>query len=345
MVTHTPKPRPVATGFWAFEDQSERLVRVDAHAASTVHTRWPVLDRWHQGLIERGVDWLLNAAGAGRERLDAALRVPYPGSRLDGLPAVQSAFWHRLLHGMSGGAQTQLFLGDGQAGSRGGLIVDDVSDGTTVSGWSGGGGGLGDAGVHGEGPGGGGGGGSRGGGNYGSGGGYAGSGSGRRGGKSVPAGYVFAAVLANSYSAANLGMGGGGGGGRGRSAAHQGGRTGGRGGNGYIQISVGDMQESSSRTLRGRNGTRTSGTGDASGGGSGGLYLALAARRYTLGAGVTLDCDGGTDGGGSGGAGANGRVVICYGDAVDTSAGTISNAVPTTYQLLPAVPFGGVRMM
>ena len=65
MVIHSPKPRPVTTGFWAFEDQSERLIEVEAHAASTVHTRWPALDRWHRGLVERGVDWLLNAAGAG----------------------------------------------------------------------------------------------------------------------------------------------------------------------------------------------------------------------------------------------------------------------------------------
>ena len=40
--------------------------------------------------------------------------------------------------------------------------------------------------------------------------------------------------------------------------------------------------------------------------------------------------------------GGNGRVTICYGDSVDTSAGTISNAELTTYQLLQAVPFGGL---
>ena len=86
MVIFAPKPRPVVSGFWTFCDQTGDLRHVDAHSDSTVCTRWPLLDRWHRNLIERGVDWLLNAAGAGRERLDAALRVPYPGSRIDGLP-------------------------------------------------------------------------------------------------------------------------------------------------------------------------------------------------------------------------------------------------------------------
>ena len=138
MVIYAPKPRPVASGFWTFCDQTGDLRHVDAHADSTVCTRWPLLDRWHRNLIERGVDWLLNAAGAGRERLDQALRHAYPGSRRQALPPIQSAFWHRLLIGQSGGATAQLYLGNGQAESSGGLVVSDSKDGNVVTGHGGG---------------------------------------------------------------------------------------------------------------------------------------------------------------------------------------------------------------
>ena len=350
MVIHMPKPQPVTAAFWAFEDQSERLIEVEAHAASTVHTRWPVLDRWHRGLVERGVDWLLNAAGAGRERLDAALRVAYPGSRLDRLPPIQSAYWYRLLHGLSGGATTQLFLGDGRAGSFGGLALDDSQDGTAVSGFSGGSGGYDDnTGARGAGPGGGSGSGretynrgavSSGGGGHGTAGGNGHKGA--AGGPVVPPAYAFAALVATGlpaerWTAEHLAMGGGGGGARSS-------KTGGNAGGGIVRLSAGDLTESTSRTFTGSQPSAS----DRAGSGSGGGYYAIVARSYSLASGVTITLTGAAGRGSSdrrGGSGGNGRVTIWYGDSVATNAGTITNGELTTYQLLPAVPFGGVRVM
>lgn len=369
MVIYTPKPRPVAAGFWTFCDQTGDLCHVDAHADSTVCTRWPLLDRWHRNLIERGVDWLLNAAGAGRERLDASLRVPYPGSRLDRLPAIQSAFWHRLLIGQSGAATIQMYLGDGQPGFAG-LAIDDSKDGTTILGWSGGAGApqRGRPGSIGGGPGRGGGGDSErnfgdGSGAGGAGGGFGtAGGAGGRGSSSSPGGvageatqvnWTLAAVIANSYTRDLLAMGGSGGGGGGGVSPGTQNRVGGAGGasgNGRVRISVGDLTETTDRTLAGSNGAqgnkKGSYSGGSGGGGSGGLYLALCVRDYRLNNGVTIRCPGGSGGtnGGDGGAGGNGRVIVCYGDSVDTSAGTINNAVPTTYQLLPSLPLGQVRV-
>ena len=348
MVIYAPKPRPVASGFWTFCDQTGDLRHVDAHADSTVCTHWPLLDRWHRNLIERGVDWLLNAAGAGRERLDAALRVPYPGSRLDRLPAIQSAFWYRLLQGLSGGDQAQLFLGDGEAGSRGGLIVDDSKDATTVTGWPGSTDNA--SSVRGEGPGGGhyqpgdNGGYSRGG--CGGGAAEAGSsGSGSAGdfaGRVVPSVMVLEAIITNSYVRENWLTSGGGGGNR----------AGGASGDGLLRVGAVGLTETTSRMLQGSNGRGASGRQHryhrgAGGGGGGGAYLALVGRDYTLASGVTIDCAGGSggssaDGEGRGGAGGNGRMIVCYGDSVDTSAGTITDAEPTTYQLLPSLPLGQV---
>ena len=367
MVIHAPKPRPVAAGFWTFCDQTGDLRHVDAHAGSTVCTRWPLLDRWHRNLIERGVDWLLNAAGAGRERLDAALRVPYPGSRLDRLPPVQSAFWRRLLHGLSGGAQAQMFLGNGKADSYDGLAVDDSLSGTVVTGWSGGDSESGTyrAGHAGGGLGGGNGGAvSRsggGGGGYGTvgnaasdykSGAYGGSRYPTPGGPIVPAIVSIEALRQKSFTSDTLGLGGGGGGG-----SDGGTGSGGDGGDGHLQISTQSLSVSASRTLSGNSG-RSHGGGGAragGGGGSGGLHFLVARGSVTLDSGVALSAPGGSgghgqapgspgQGGASGGNGGNGRVIICYGDSVDTSAGTISNAVLTTYQLLPSLPLGQVRV-
>ena len=364
---YVPSDPPEASGFWAFEDQTERLVFVDAHAGSTVYTRWPALDRWHRGLIERGVDWLLNAAGAGRERLDTALRATYPGSRHEATVdrPLQSDFWYRVASPGSLGAQAQMYLGDGVTGSFGGLVIDDAHDETTVTGHAAGdgsgavgsGGGF-HSGENGFGPGGGrtihqrvhdssaGGGG----------GGYAAAGddgignSGTAitsGGPSVPAAWVFEALLDATYTAATLGMGGGGAGGNTRAANSSSG-DGGSAGNGLIRVSVTDLAEATDRTLSGSGGgaiTGSTGDGGDGGGGSGGLYLAMTPFAHTLATGVTLTLTGGAGGTNArnGGAGANGRVVVLYGDSVDTSAGTITDAELTTYHLLAARPHGGAR--
>ncbi|MDE2898998.1 MAG: hypothetical protein OXO54_11810 [Chloroflexota bacterium] len=367
MVIHAPKPRPVASGFWTFCDQTGDLRHVDAHADSTVCTRWPLLDRWHRNLIERGVDWLLNAAGAGRERLDAALRVPYPGSRIDRLPPIQSAFWHRLLHGLSGGAQAQLFLGDGVANSFTGLALDDSFNGRTVAGWSGGGSGSGnyDLGLRGGGLGGGNGGAvgrsGGGGGGYGTVGSSAsnyrsGSHGGGRyptpGGPAVPAIISIDALRQNSFTSTTLGLGGGGGGGW-----DGGGGSGGNGGSCHLQISTQSLLVTASLALSGGSGRSHGGGGSKAGGGggSGGLHFLVARGSVTLDSEVVLSAPGGArghgqqpgspgQGGASGGNGGNGRVIICYGDSVDTSAGRINNAVLTAYQLLPSLPLGQVRV-
>ena len=360
MLIHTPRSRPQATGFWAFEDQSERLVHVDAHAGSTLHTRWPVLDRWQAELIERGVDWLLNAAAAGRERLDAALRAHYPGSRRD-VPVdhpLQSHFWYRVASPGSLGAQAQLFLGDGSDGSFGGLVVDDSNDGTTVAGWAG----PSSSQSNGRGPGRGYAGFSRdrggGGGGYaldGSTGGTMGSGGkGGTGGRSVPATHVFEAMLAKTYTAAMLGLGGSGG-----TGTHSPTTGEGDGGDAALRSVIGDLTEATDRTLTGADGADASlggGGGSGQGGGPGGLYLAIVTGKYALASDTDIDCNGGSggssrgpDGGGQrgagGGNGSDGRVVICYGDRVDTSSGTISNATLKTYQLLAAVTPGGLLVM
>ena len=354
MVIHAPKPRPVAAGFWTFCDQTGDLRHVDAHADSTVCTRWPLLDRWHRNLIERGVDWLLNAAGAGRERLDAALRVPYPGSRLDRMPPIQSAFWYRMLHGVSGGAQVDLYLGDGKSQSHGGLVINQQSDSTTIAGWatssSGPGGGATGSGYGYRGSGGGNGSGG-GGGGYGQAGKNGEGGSGG-GGVVVAAEWVFHALLTNTYSLGTLGLGGAGGAGgvAGSSAAITSPGGGGDSGDGLVRLSVQSLTEETSRSLAGstggNGGTQHYRTGGSGGGGSGGLYLAAVGRMYVLGTGVNIACPGGLGGTATrnGGNGGNGRVIICYGDSVDTSAGTISNAVLTTYQLLPSLPLGQVRV-
>ena len=344
MMIYIPQRRPQAAGFWAFDDHSQRLIHVDAHEESTVHTRWPVLDRWHQHLIESGVDWLLNAAGAGRERLDAALRAAYPGSRLDGLPPVQSMFWHRLVHGLSGGAQASLYLGDGAAGSSGGLVVDDASDGTTIDGWrwtgnayvdkgTGPGGGITGYRSSGHGrPG-------SGGGSYGTQGAHgqnAGNSRGGDPGELVSASLVFEGLRTNTFTKEVLGLGGSGHIYRNVYGSNLREST---GGDGYLRMSVESITEDTSRSLSGG----TSNDIEASGG-SGGLYLAACGRSWSSQPSVTLQAPGGagSDVGNDGGDGGNGRVIICYGDAADTSAGTITDAVLTTYQLLPAVPFGGL---
>ena len=329
---YVPSGPPEASGFWAFEDQTERLVFVDAHAGSTVHTRWPVLDRWERGLVERGVDWLLNAAGAGRERLDAALRVTHPGSRLDRLPPIQSAYWHRLRRGVSGGATAQLFLGDGVSNSHSGLVVDDGTPDLSVSGFAGGAGGV--SRRRGEGPGGG----PRGA----SGQGYPGSYSTRgeapdnneNAGPLVAPEASFAALLSNTYTAASLAMGGGGGGGT------QVGGPGVAAGAGVVRRSIGDLTESTSRTLSGA--PKPAGTSKQLAFGSGGGYYAIVARSYTLGAGVTITCTGGVGVTGDR-PGGHGRVIIWYGDSASTSDGTLTDAELTTYQLLPFRPRGGAR--
>ena len=342
MVIHAPKPRPVAAGFWTFCDQTGDLRHVDAHAGSTVCTRWPLLDRWHRNLIERGVDWLLNAAGAGRERLDAALRVPYPGSRLDGLPPIQSAFWHRLLHGLSGGASYTFFLGSGDGQS--GLTVSDAAL-VERTGWSaatgpgrgstgrglwevggGGGGGYGEAGSSGS------------------------NTDGGAGGSKVPAEHAFAAIRADSYTKENLGMGGGGG--HGDHGKRGYGGRGGAGGGGIVFRSSTTVTVDQDYSFNGASGQKGgvagANAGGGGGGGSGGLFMVVCGTSFTLAATRTVSARGGAAGSsgggnaGSGGAGGKGRAIVFYGDGF-TKNGTI-DAAETTYQLLPSLPLGQVRV-
>ena len=354
--------RVTVGGFWSFCDQTGDLQFHDAWHESAVYSRWPVLDRWHATQIERSLDWLLNAAAAGRERLDAALRAPHPGSRMDRLPPIQSQFWYRQIVGLGGGqTSAERFLGDGNDGSRGGLIIDPSLDATTIDGFAGPAAGAVDP-KHGNGPGrgaaatgrgsgtaqgpGGGGGG------YGEGGGDGVSAGSESGGPVVPPGSVFNGIIAQTFTADSLGMGGSGAsGGRGNRAnmGYLGGAAG-DGGDGLLRTASGNLTETVARTQSGGDGSNgssdTTGGGGGGGAGSGGLYLALCGRTYTLDD-VTLSCPGGAggDGGGDanndGGDGGHGRVIVMYGNRMIIASDDIDDAELTTYQLLPGLPFSG----
>ena len=75
MVIHVPKRRRTG-GFWFQDFIGGPLRFVDAHpdAGSTVTSAYPKVDGMDAYAIERALDWILNAAGAGRERVERAFR-------------------------------------------------------------------------------------------------------------------------------------------------------------------------------------------------------------------------------------------------------------------------------
>ena len=143
MVTYVPTHRPVATGVWLLDHETDDLTYVDTHDDSLVTTQWPTdtLDNHEIYHINKGADYLLNAAAQGKDKLDQALRVRWigdPSGLLVDEP-YQSNFWYRHIASFgSVGAQARLFIGDGVEGSKLGLIVDDTHDGLSVTGYPGG---------------------------------------------------------------------------------------------------------------------------------------------------------------------------------------------------------------
>ena len=305
--------------------------------------------------LQQRADMILSAAGAGTDRLRRLLATGVQGGmkRLDtGWNPPQTPF----LVGISGGLDTDGYLGDGAASAANGLHIDDSKDDTNPSGAGGGSGG--DNGVaesgdmgDGAGAGGGGSGGVAGdNGNGGGGGGYgangtsgtadgSNSGPAGRGGNLVPAETIWGAMRANSFTLDILGYGAGGGGGGAR-ADGGGGSDGGAGGGGgaaYIEIVNGTLTTVARTVSATAGGTSTNGGGG--GGGAGGLWLGIAAT-ITHGSG-TINSSGGAGGassGGNGGAGSDGRVIQVYFDGKATL--TVSGATQTDYRILRSVPIG-----
>ncbi|MCY3784558.1 MAG: fibronectin type III domain-containing protein [Chloroflexi bacterium] len=326
-----------------FCDQTEELVIVEITPASVIRPAWPTdLDGEQRRNLAEASDWLLNAAGAGRERLDQALRARWPGDRrgLRLARPLQSAYWVRMQYGLGGGASTKRLL-NGRP-----VTIDDSHNNTSISRTSAG---NGSSGEDEDAAGGGGGGGF---GQAGRGGGRGNvddddedadnsrrEGGGGRGGGTYSDDYV-AAVVAGDFSSLRAGSSGGDGG-----DAEDGGPGGGHrgaGSDGIVRASLAALALNESRKgANGGGGNR--GSNQASGGGgagSGGLVIAITPLTLS----GKVDCNGGIGGrggretsgarhhsGGDGGHGGDGRAVLFYGDA---NTATVVNAVLASYQLL-----------
>ena len=337
-----------AHGLWLFHDQTGRLTRLDAHPGSTVFTDWPSMDGHDARVMAAAADCLLDAAGAGRERLDRALRQRYVGDPRGLLVERphQSDFWRRVAMAGSLGAQTRRLLNSTP------VTIDDSYNGTTINrntGPASADGSEGDSIA----------------GGYSSAGGGGGGGHGTNGATGDRGDSDYGGSRGRTYSDnytnileraafSELRAGGHGGkGGHGHSnpkdPQYLPGPGGGSSGSGIVRVSTTNLTLNESRAGRGGGGGsiapppdgRRSGGG---GGGSGGLVYALAAGSCS----GQASCSGGTGGNGGAGAkgrggnGGNGRVVIFYGDANTVS---VTNAVLTSYQLLPNWPTGGARYL
>ena len=95
------------------------------------------------------------------------------------------------------------------------------------------------------------------------------------------------------------------------------------------RISIGDLEEGTSRDLRGSSG---------SGGGSGGGYYALVLGSYTMASGVSIQLDGG---GGSASPGVdttnggNGRMIVCVTGTASVPPAQVTNGVVNFYRVYP----------
>ncbi len=329
--------RPVSSGFWVQDFLGGDLIYVDAHPeqVSTITTVWPVLDRFQAYVWTRGYDAVLNAAAAGRERLEHVFRTLHGAGR-EAFDSTPSAFWDRLhaLAPVSGGDFSAYFGTDAtntSNRSRGGLVIDTTSPtGFTqsgnvwskdISGWSGGS----SRGESGQGPGRGSGSSSRSSGGHG-GHGTAG-GTGGTSGRAVPRTAAIEALLTGSFTADTLHMGGSAG-----ASYYQGRvRSGGASGSGHVVISRGNIVESSSRDLSGEDGWQD---------GSGGGYYVVGRSGFTLSSGASIDLGNGEDSATDG----KGRLTTFTVDQ-PTITGTVSNGVLTHFQIYPSIPLGAVRVM
>ena len=333
-----------AHGLWLFHDQTGQLMCLDASPGSTVFTDWPSMDRHDQRVMAAAADSLLNAAGAGRERLNRALRQRYVGDPRGLLVERphQSDFWRRVAMAGSLGAQVRRLLNGVP------VTIDDSHDNTTVArntGPDSADGGEGDSIAGGYSSAGGGGGGGHG----------TNGATGHRGdsdyGGSRGRGFAdnYTDILERAAFSELRAGGRGGKGGHGHSNPNSDkylpGPSGGSSGSGIVRIGTGDLALNETRAGRGGGGGaiapapdgRRSGGG---GGGAGGLVYAVCGGSCS----GTASCSGGSGGSGGagssgrGGNGGNGQVILFYGNANTVS---VTNAVLTSYQLLPGWPRGG----
>lgn len=350
MLTHAPKPRPVAAGLWVFCDQTEELQLLETGPESVAWTNWPAgLDAFDRRVFSAATDYLLNAAGAGREALDQALRARYPGDRrglLEERPD-QDAYWRRMATAGSLGAMVTRQL----HGSP--VTIDDSDDNTSVAATTTGEGGTGRGTTHPYD--------SRpnhghprpcdggGGGGFGT---EGSSGSDGDAGSSYSDDYI-AALQAGSWASLRAGSPGGRGGGYGNEKFGSG--SAGSAGTGIVRVAVGALMLAVTRNggsggngwvWRSSSGYRRV-VGGGGGGGSGGLVLAVCGGTIS----GQVTCAGGSGGSGtswnnhnsgSGGGGGQGRAVLFYGVA---NTAVVTSGVVTAYQLLPAVPSGGLLVM
>ena len=327
-------------GFWYMDRNGGSPQYVETGSDSGAYSLWTPRDGIEARLVERAVDWVLNAAGAGMDAVERACRAALPGSRLELPGSTQDQFWHRVTAGLRGGAQTSAFFGYQRSirtdRSSQGLVIDDTKSGS-VDGFPGGQDG---SVIRGRGPGGGGGsfsGGNCGGGGHGTAGGDGNptNGVSGGGGPMVPAESVVAAVVKNSYTKESLSMGGGGG-----TDSDVNGSHGGSGGSGRVIVKNDTFIERTSRMLTGGNGNDSH-----AGGGSGGGYYALVRGDYILNSGVSVMLTGGNGGSRNPqGSGGNGRFTIFNTGAV-TIDGTVTDGAQTFFQIYPAIPFGGILAM
>ena len=207
--------------------------------------------------MERAFDWILNAAGAGRDQVAKAFRAIHPGSRIE-REVIPSTWWDTQLQPWADRGQilaiefSSFFGNDATTESdrsRAGLVINDADDNTTVTGFRGGSGTNSDGGQSatgnmGDGPG-------RGGGNAdvgpGGGGGHGTLGGTRwNSGPSVPVSAAMPALVTGRWTANSLGMGGSGGA-RAKTNQLNVFLRGGHAGNGLVRISATDIIESTSR--------------------------------------------------------------------------------------------------
>lgn len=328
-------------------DERGNLTEHETGTASTVRTVWPPLDSIGRLAVSRAADWALEHAAQGR--LDEAYRYFAPGSRRQGLPPNPELYWWRQLHLGSLGASVSMYLGSGTADSRAGLIVNDADD-VALTGWerrptqNGRGPGRGEEGrwrFNQNDAGGGGGGcatrGVRGGGAFGGG----------SGGPITPALNVMNAIIANSFTADNLGLAGSGGCGWSSHASTFSGAS----GDLEVRVSSGNL-ELPALTRNGDDGddANTAFEEGGQGGGSGGAIIGIAGRGITLASGATLRASGGAGGAGqtngtNGGAGGNGWVILfSYFSSPITGSNLGTGTELAKYRLLPTVPFGAPRI-
>jgi len=348
---------PEREQWWVMHDQTGKMY--GPFDPGTLWFETPLALKGYSLLnLQRRTDIILNAAAGGWEQLQQALAFMQPhGAQAyrrfmeTGLLPRQTA----ALAGISGGLDTNGYLGNGAATGASGLHVDDSKNDTTFAGGVAGAGGTSGhmMGNEGAGVGGGVGGGSQnvavqgggGGGGHGAAGadggvGTSGAAPGGAGGKAnFP--LIWEAMRTNTWDLATLLFGGGGaGGGYDNTGTAGNGGAGGNSGVSYIEI-VNGILTTVARSLVGAAGSNGLGDGGGDGGGgSGGLWVGIAA---TIAYGAdTIATDGGAGatggGGGNGGAGSDGRIIQVYFDAKATL--TVSGASQNQYRILRSVPLG-----